>query len=175
MSSNSITEKDGSKDNYYVQTVSMDAATPPAPQMQPIQRTFGNPVRLSCYIDIMSAVFNDPPGASRHDGLWYRLPVLVNTDARVKERRLTQFGHGFCHLVSFQDAQTNIILTQSLPATVVSLRQLWACGRCTSGMFPRFCMEGAITEFFTVTLSVQRFLLPTEVSTCHMVLSTCLR
>ncbi|KAJ8582940.1 hypothetical protein M405DRAFT_536364 [Rhizopogon salebrosus TDB-379] len=46
MSSNSITEKDGSKDNYYVQTVSMDAATPPAPQMQPIQRTFGNPAPL---------------------------------------------------------------------------------------------------------------------------------
>jgi hypothetical protein len=101
MSSNSITEKDGSKDNYYVQTVSMDAATPPAPQMQPIQRTFGNPVRLSCFIDIMSTAFNDPPGTPRHDGLRYRLPVLVNTDARVKERRLTQFGHGFRHFVSF--------------------------------------------------------------------------
>ncbi|KAG0700338.1 GPR1/FUN34/yaaH family-domain-containing protein [Suillus ampliporus] len=45
MSSNSITEKEGSKDNYYVQTVNMDAPAPPA-QMQPYQRTFGNPAPL---------------------------------------------------------------------------------------------------------------------------------
>ncbi|KAG1737991.1 GPR1/FUN34/yaaH family-domain-containing protein [Suillus lakei] len=46
MSSNSVTEKEGSKDNYYVQTVNMDAPAPPAPQMQPYQRTFGNPAPL---------------------------------------------------------------------------------------------------------------------------------
>ncbi|KAG2040863.1 GPR1/FUN34/yaaH family-domain-containing protein [Suillus americanus] len=46
MSSNSITEKEGSKDNYYVQTVNMDSPAPPTPQMQPYQRTFGNPAPL---------------------------------------------------------------------------------------------------------------------------------
>ncbi|KAG2078720.1 hypothetical protein BDR04DRAFT_330769 [Suillus decipiens] len=46
MSSNSITEKEGSKDNYYVQTVSMEAQTPIAPQMQPYQRTYANPAPL---------------------------------------------------------------------------------------------------------------------------------
>ncbi|KAG2139848.1 GPR1/FUN34/yaaH family-domain-containing protein [Suillus bovinus] len=46
MSSNSITEKEGPRDNYYVQTVNMDAQAPPAAQMQPFQRTYGNPVPL---------------------------------------------------------------------------------------------------------------------------------
>jgi len=45
MSSNSITEKEGSKDNYYVQTVSMDAP-PPLQHASPIQRTYGNPAPL---------------------------------------------------------------------------------------------------------------------------------
>jgi succinate-acetate transporter protein len=46
MSSNSVTEKEGSKDNYYVQTVNMDSPPPPVPQMQPYQRTYGNPAPL---------------------------------------------------------------------------------------------------------------------------------
>lgn len=46
MSSNSVTEKEGSRDNYYVQTVNMDATPAPAPQMQPYQRTYGNPAPL---------------------------------------------------------------------------------------------------------------------------------
>ncbi|KAH7882589.1 GPR1/FUN34/yaaH family-domain-containing protein [Phlebopus sp. FC_14] len=45
MSSNSITEKEN-RDNYYVQTVTMDAAAQPQPMMQPYQRTFGNPAPL---------------------------------------------------------------------------------------------------------------------------------
>ncbi|KAG0698567.1 GPR1/FUN34/yaaH family-domain-containing protein [Suillus ampliporus] len=46
MSSNYITEKEDPKNNYYVQTLNMDAPAPPAPQMQPYQRTFGNPAPL---------------------------------------------------------------------------------------------------------------------------------
>ena len=108
MSSNSITEKD-SKDNYYVQTVAMDASAPPPPQMQPFQRTFGNPVRLPCLLDSMSTGFNGSSGTSGDDGLRHCLPVLINLDARVKERRLAQLGLGLCHLVSFQYPQTNVI------------------------------------------------------------------
>lgn len=37
------TAKEGPRENYYVQTVNMDAPAPPAPQMQPFQRTYGNP------------------------------------------------------------------------------------------------------------------------------------
>ncbi|EGN92059.1 hypothetical protein SERLA73DRAFT_79899 [Serpula lacrymans var. lacrymans S7.3] len=45
MSANSITEKDGRNDSYYVQAASPD--TPPAqPMMQPYQRTYGNPAPL---------------------------------------------------------------------------------------------------------------------------------
>jgi hypothetical protein len=84
MSSNSITEKEGSKDNYYVQTVNMDAPLPPAPQMQPYQRTFGNPVRLPCFIDSISTVFNWLSGTLGNAGLWHCLPVLVNIDACIQ-------------------------------------------------------------------------------------------
>lgn len=42
MSANSIDKE--ARDNYYVQTVNMDTAAQPTPQMQPYQRTFGNPV-----------------------------------------------------------------------------------------------------------------------------------
>ena len=99
MSSNSITEKDGAKDNYYVQTVSMDAPITPAPNMQPVQRTFGNPVCL--FIINLSTLFNGHLGASGHDGLRYCLPVLINIDARNKECWLTQLGLGFRCIVSF--------------------------------------------------------------------------
>ncbi|KAG1897184.1 GPR1/FUN34/yaaH family-domain-containing protein [Suillus fuscotomentosus] len=42
----SVAEKENPRDNYYVQTVNMDAPPPPAPQMQPFQRTYGNPAPL---------------------------------------------------------------------------------------------------------------------------------
>ncbi|KAG1751851.1 GPR1/FUN34/yaaH family-domain-containing protein [Suillus lakei] len=42
MSSNSIAEKEVSKDDYYVQTVNVS----PAPQIQPNQKTFGSPAIL---------------------------------------------------------------------------------------------------------------------------------
>ncbi|KAF9236543.1 GPR1/FUN34/yaaH family-domain-containing protein [Melanogaster broomeanus] len=44
MSANSIDKE--ARDNYYVQTVNMDTPPAPAPQMQPYQRTYGNPAPL---------------------------------------------------------------------------------------------------------------------------------
>lgn len=57
----------------------------------------------------MSTGFNGSSGTSGNDGLRHCFPVLVNLDARVKERRLAQLGLGFRHLVSFQYSQTNVI------------------------------------------------------------------
>ncbi|KAH0834303.1 putative ammonia transport outward protein [Lanmaoa asiatica] len=44
MSDNSIDKE--ARENYYVQTVNMDAAHAPAPQMAPYQRTYANPAPL---------------------------------------------------------------------------------------------------------------------------------
>ena len=57
MSANSI-EKEA-RDNYYVQTVHMDTAHTPAPQMAPYQRTYGNPVRDVYRADIFAWFSND--------------------------------------------------------------------------------------------------------------------
>lgn len=134
MSSNSVTEKEGSKDNYYVQTVNMDATPAPAPQMQPFQRTYGNPVRLPCSSDSMSTALNWLSGTFRHAGLWYRLPVLVNIDPRRQASWCIQLGLGFRHLVSFCYSQIIMVVTWSFPAMAVSRKLLWACGRCSLGM-----------------------------------------
>lgn len=82
----SVAEKENPRDNYYVQTVNMDAPPPPAPQMQPFQRTYGNPVCLPRFTATMSTSCNWLLGTLGHDGLRYRLPVLVNIDARLQER-----------------------------------------------------------------------------------------
>jgi hypothetical protein len=111
MSSNSVTEKEGSKDNYYVQTVNMDAPPPPVPQMQPYQRTYGNPVRPPYTSDSMSTALNWLSGTFGHAGLWYRLPVLVNIDPRLQASWFIQLGLGFRHLVSFCHLQIILIVT----------------------------------------------------------------
>ncbi|KAG0692535.1 hypothetical protein DFH29DRAFT_1046360 [Suillus ampliporus] len=76
-------EKEDPKDNYYVQTLNMDAPAPPAPQMQPYQRTFGNPAPLGLVA--------------------YGIVFLcsLNTDTRLEERRLTQLGLGFRYLFRY--------------------------------------------------------------------------
>ena len=78
-------ENEDSKYSEYVQTVSMPDAS--VPQRQSYQRTFGNPVRLPCFVYSMSIMFNRLPDTSGYDGIWHCLPVLVNTDARLQERR----------------------------------------------------------------------------------------
>lgn len=57
MSANSIDKE--TRDNYYVQTVNMDSAPAPPPQMAPYQRTYANPVRGIYRVDVFALFSND--------------------------------------------------------------------------------------------------------------------